>query len=193
MYTVKNRSKRSVRGGRSREARGEHHNASEANWPGPRSREAGGIERGPAVAGACCAGGCRGHRAPLPRDVRRAVSDGNERRRHASAEQRARHGYAPAPQASRESRQPWHVTSGPIFRRFLVRGDGPQDWRLEGRTWGAPAPESVHGWHLVAADAARLLDPTVPVPSRLDHWFLTTTRGHTGRRSRRRRRRWRRP
>ena len=23
---------------------------------------------------------------------------------------------------------------------FLVRGDGPQDWRLEGRTWGAPAP-----------------------------------------------------
>jgi hypothetical protein len=31
---------------------------------------------------------------------------------------------------------------------FLVRGDGPQDWRLEGRTWGAPAPESVQGWHL---------------------------------------------
>lgn len=51
---------------------------------------------------------------------------------------------------------------------FLVRGDGPQDWRLEGRTWGAPAPESVQGWHLVAADAARLLDPTVPVPSRLE-------------------------
>ena len=76
---------------------------------------------------------------------------------------------------------------------FLVRGDGPQDWRLEGRTWGAPAPESVHGWHLVATDAARLLDPTVPVPSRLDHRLLTTTGGHTGRRSRRRRRRWRRP
>jgi hypothetical protein len=52
---------------------------------------------------------------------------------------------------------------------FLVRGGGPQGWRLEGRTWGAPAPESVHGWHLLAADAARLLDPTVPVPSRLDH------------------------
>jgi hypothetical protein len=44
---------------------------------------------------------------------------------------------------------------------FLVRGDGPQDWRLEGRTWGAPAPGSVHGWHLLAAGAARLLDPTV--------------------------------
>jgi hypothetical protein len=51
---------------------------------------------------------------------------------------------------------------------FLVRGDGPQAWRLEGRTWGAPAPHSVHGWHLVAADAARLLDPTVPVPSRIE-------------------------
>jgi hypothetical protein len=51
---------------------------------------------------------------------------------------------------------------------FLVRGDGPEEWRLEGRTWGAPAPQSVHGWHLVAAEAARLLDPTVPVPSRLE-------------------------
>jgi hypothetical protein len=51
---------------------------------------------------------------------------------------------------------------------FLVRGDGPHEWRLEGRTWGAPAPQSVHGWHLVAADAARLLDATVPVPSRLE-------------------------
>lgn len=77
---------------------------------------------------------------------------------------------------------------------FLVRGDGPPDWRLEGRTWGAPAPESVHGWHLVAADAARLLDPTVPVPSRLETTgLLTTTGGRTGRRSRRRSRRRRRP
>ena len=76
---------------------------------------------------------------------------------------------------------------------FLVRGDGPQDWRLEGRTWGAPATESVHGWHLLAADAARLLDPTVPVPSRLDHRLVTTTGGRTGRRSRRRSRRRRRP
>jgi hypothetical protein len=77
---------------------------------------------------------------------------------------------------------------------FLVRGDGPQDWRLEGRTWGGPAPQSVHGWHLVAADAARLLDPTVPVPSRLESTgLLTTTGGRTGRRSRRRSRRWQRP
>jgi hypothetical protein len=77
---------------------------------------------------------------------------------------------------------------------FLVRGDGPQDWRLEGRTWGAPAPPSIHGWHLVAADAARLLDPTVPVPSRLETTGLRTTiGGRTARRSRRRSRRWRRP
>jgi len=77
---------------------------------------------------------------------------------------------------------------------FLVRGDRPQEWRLEARTWGAPAPRNVHGWHLVAADAARLLDPTVPVPSRLETTGLrTTTGGRTGRRSRRRSRRWRRP
>jgi hypothetical protein len=27
---------------------------------------------------------------------------------------------------------------------FLVRGDRPREWRLEGRTWGAPAPQDVH-------------------------------------------------
>lgn len=50
---------------------------------------------------------------------------------------------------------------------FLVRRDRPQELRLERRTWAAPAPQLVHGWHLVAADAARLLDPTVPTPARL--------------------------
>jgi hypothetical protein len=50
---------------------------------------------------------------------------------------------------------------------FLLRGDRPQEWRLEGRTWGAPALQSVHDWHVLAADAARLLDPAVPVPARL--------------------------
>ena len=69
---------------------------------------------------------------------------------------------------------------------FLVRGDGPQDWRLEGRTWGAPAPESVQGWHLVAADAARLLDPTVPVPSRLETHGRPTTIGTLSRATARR-------
>src|SRR5215218_6160028 len=116
MYTVKNRRKRCERAGRRWEARDEHHNASEANWPGPRWRAAGGIERGPAGAGAGCAGGRRGHRASLPRDVRRAVADRNERRRHPPAEQRARHGYAPAPQGARESRQPRRVTSGLLLR-----------------------------------------------------------------------------
>jgi hypothetical protein len=38
------------------------------------------------------------------------------RRRHPPAQQRARHGYAPAPQASRESRQPRRVTSGLLLR-----------------------------------------------------------------------------
>ena len=47
---------------------------------------------------------------------------------------------------------------------FLVRGAGENEWRLEGRTWGAPAPESVHLWHLWAAAGARMLDPTVPTP-----------------------------
>jgi hypothetical protein len=51
---------------------------------------------------------------------------------------------------------------------FLIRGDNSREWRLEGRTWDVPAPETVHEWHLVAADAARLLDPTVPVPPRLE-------------------------
>lgn len=51
---------------------------------------------------------------------------------------------------------------------FLIRGDGSREWRLEGRTWDVPAPETVHEWHLVAADAARLLDPAVPVPPRLE-------------------------
>jgi hypothetical protein len=47
---------------------------------------------------------------------------------------------------------------------FLVRGAGEDEWRLEGRTWGTPAPESVHLWHLWAAGGARLLDPTVSTP-----------------------------
>ena len=94
-----------------------------ANWPRPRWRAAGGIERGPAVAGTGCAGGRRGHRASLPRDVRRAVSDRNERRGHPPTQQRARYGYAPAPQASRESRQPRRVTSGLLLRPV------PRPWR----------------------------------------------------------------
>ena len=69
---------------------------------------------------------------------------------------------------------------------FLLRGERPGDWRLEGRTWGAPAPETVHGWHLVAAAAARLVDPGVPVPPRLAAAELRTAPGPRPRRRRRR-------
>lgn len=50
---------------------------------------------------------------------------------------------------------------------FLLRSERLGEWRLEGRTWGAPAAVTVHDWHVVAADAARLVDPGVPVLARL--------------------------
>jgi len=50
---------------------------------------------------------------------------------------------------------------------FLERGAMEGQWVLEARTWGQPAPESVHAWHLLAAGAARLLDPVVTFPERL--------------------------
>lgn len=49
---------------------------------------------------------------------------------------------------------------------FLERGVGEGRWVLEARTWGHPALENVHEWHLLAAGAARLLDPTVTFPKR---------------------------
>lgn len=50
---------------------------------------------------------------------------------------------------------------------FLQRGPDEGQWVLQGRTWGAPAPHSVHEWHLLAAQAARQLDPRVTLPARL--------------------------
>jgi hypothetical protein len=50
---------------------------------------------------------------------------------------------------------------------FLERGTADGEWTLEGRTWGKPALESVHEWHLLAALAARQLDPWVTLPGRL--------------------------
>ena len=47
---------------------------------------------------------------------------------------------------------------------FLERGADESQWRLEGRTWGTPAPETVHEWHVLAAQAARQLDPAVTLP-----------------------------
>lgn len=52
---------------------------------------------------------------------------------------------------------------------FLERGDGDGQWVLEARTWGTPAAATVHEWHLVAADTAHQLDPSVQRPARLSH------------------------
>src|ERR1039458_8421014 len=50
---------------------------------------------------------------------------------------------------------------------FLNRSATAGQWVLEARTWGPPAPQSVHEWNLLAAWAARQLDSTVPFPERL--------------------------
>ncbi|HEY5193960.1 MAG TPA: hypothetical protein VIJ39_08850 [Solirubrobacteraceae bacterium] len=49
---------------------------------------------------------------------------------------------------------------------FLHRGKRDCEWVLECRTWGQPAPDTVHEWQVLTAAAARMLDPSVPVPSR---------------------------
>jgi hypothetical protein len=50
---------------------------------------------------------------------------------------------------------------------FLERGADEGQWVLQARTWGEPAPQSVHEWHVLAAQAARQLDPRVTLPERL--------------------------
>lgn len=50
---------------------------------------------------------------------------------------------------------------------FLERGANEGQWVLQARTWGNPAPQSIHEWHLLAAQAARQLDPRVTLPERL--------------------------
>ena len=50
---------------------------------------------------------------------------------------------------------------------FLERGAAEGQWVLEARTWGHPAPETVHEWLVLAAGTAHLLDPTVMFPDRL--------------------------
>ena len=42
---------------------------------------------------------------------------------------------------------------------FLERGADEDEWVMKARTWGRPAAQSVHEWHLLAAQAARQLDP----------------------------------
>jgi hypothetical protein len=50
---------------------------------------------------------------------------------------------------------------------FLKRAPDQDQWVMQARTWGNPAAQSVHEWHLLAAQAARQLDPRVPPPERL--------------------------
>jgi hypothetical protein len=50
---------------------------------------------------------------------------------------------------------------------FLERGADQSHWVMRARTWGNPAAQSVHEWHLLAAQAARQLDPRVTLPERL--------------------------
>ncbi|MGH2896614.1 MAG: hypothetical protein ACRDPM_25560, partial [Solirubrobacteraceae bacterium] len=46
---------------------------------------------------------------------------------------------------------------------FLERGASEGQWRLQARTWGRPTPQAVREWHLLAAQAARRLDPDASV------------------------------
>lgn len=50
---------------------------------------------------------------------------------------------------------------------FLNRGSAQGQWMLEARTWGHPAPQSIHQWHVLAAGGAQQLDPTVRLPEHL--------------------------
>lgn len=50
---------------------------------------------------------------------------------------------------------------------YLERGESDGQWVLEARTWGHPAAQTVHRWHVLAALSARELDPSVDLPERL--------------------------
>lgn len=50
---------------------------------------------------------------------------------------------------------------------FLQRGPEVDQWLLQARSWGDPAPASVHEWHVLASAAAQMLDRSVPVPDRI--------------------------
>ncbi len=71
------------------------------------------------------------------------------------------------PKMSPDPNSPGVVGLDHVSGLFLKRGAAEGQWVLEARTWGDPAPESVHEWHVLAAFAARQLDPSVGVPQRL--------------------------
>lgn len=54
---------------------------------------------------------------------------------------------------------------------FLERGAGDDRWLMQARTWGRPAPQTVERWHMLAAQAARRLDPDVTLPEPAPHRF----------------------
>jgi hypothetical protein len=54
-------------------------------------------------------------------------------------------------------------SSGLYLKRSAVEGQ----WLLQARTWGDPASDSVHTWHVLAAGCAHQLDPAVTPPERL--------------------------
>lgn len=57
---------------------------------------------------------------------------------------------------------------------FLERVADEGEWMLEGRTWGRPTPRTVHEWRLLAAQAARYLDPAVALPEPMPDTHPTT-------------------
>jgi hypothetical protein len=67
--------------------------------------------------------------------------------------------------------QPSHETPG-LARLdhdsglFLTRRAHEGEWMLQARTWGHPAAQTVHAWHVLVAGAARQLDPAVVLPQR---------------------------
>ena len=69
---------------------------------------------------------------------------------------------------------------------FLERGADEGQWMLEGRTWGKPAPRTVHEWHLLAAQAARQLDPDVTLPEPMPNAQASTPDHPLGRAANRR-------
>lgn len=50
---------------------------------------------------------------------------------------------------------------------YLERGPRDGGWLLQARTWGRPAPSTVHEWQVLAAQAAGRLDPQVTLPDRV--------------------------
>lgn len=62
---------------------------------------------------------------------------------------------------------PGHMRLDQQSGLFLKRGAIEGDWSLKARTWGHPAAQAVHEWHVLAAGAAHQLDPQVLAPERV--------------------------